>query len=697
MSESCSISREAVRQMKEFRVTDSGELDLGLDDATGGARPAAAPHRREAAAGAPWLPVKGRADGGRADGDWADGDWADGGWVDPDLVDPDWEPGDEGDPETDPDDHEAWLAGLPADVRADFLAGAWTGAGESIPAGFLHHVRGGPSGVGFAAGGVLDTLAPGPWLAEAIAATTADGHAQLGESELIGVMCAWRRISAWAASGEAAAVVTLAKRRAAASQEPGRSKLAEHVTDEIAAALTLTGRSADRLLTVASQLVRMPDAFAALRHGEIDWAKATVFADELAALSDDVMAAIIADRFLGRAGAGGWTTGQLRAALRRAVLAADPQAADRRRADARKDAEVRAWDEASGNSGLAGRELPPADVLAADARLTALAKWLQARGAAGTISQLRAAVYTALLNGRPVESLLAAKSSEVSAAEDRATDSAAEDRAADAAAEDRATDSAAEDRAADAAAEDRAADAAAEDRAADAAAEARAADSAPDDAGAGPDAAAGSPLPGEPASPAISGTIHLTMPLSAWLGGPEPGEVAGHGPVDASTSRELAAMLAESGATRWCLTVTGADGRAIGHSCSSRGPAADEPVIKWAAGLRAKLQLLEQATCSHAREVAGYVPPNSLGHLIRVRQRTCCYVGCRRPAVRCDLDHTVPYDKGGRTCECNISPVCRRHHRAKQAPGWHLEQRKLGEMIWQLPSGRVYETVGDPY
>ena len=131
-----------------------------------------------------------------------------------------------------------------------------------------------------------------------------------------------------------------------------------------------------------------------------------MLADELAVLADDATAQRIAARLAGRAGPGGWTTGQLRAGLRRAVLAADPAAADRRRDDARADAAVTAWDETSGNAALAGRELPPAEVLAADARLTALARWLQARGAAGTISQLRAAVYTALLNGRPLQSLL---------------------------------------------------------------------------------------------------------------------------------------------------------------------------------------------------------------------------------------------------------------------------------------------------
>jgi len=472
-------------------------------------------------------------------------------------------------------------------------------------------------------------------------------------------------MSAWATAGEAAAVLTLARRRWAASAAPGSSHLAEHISDEVAAALTLTGRSADRLLTVASGLGRLAEVFGALEHGEIDWPKATVFVDELAALADDGLAQSIAARFVGRAGAGGWTTGQLRAALRRAVLAADPEAADRRRTDAGKDASVHAWDEASGNAGLAGRELPPAEVLAADARLTALAKWLQGRGATGTITQLRAAVYTALLNGRPVESLLG--SLVATAASEDASGNTGRQDSADARSQ---HDSAC--------------------YAGEQGSSGESADAAAGNLAAAADAAARD-------CPPVSGTIHLTMPLSTWLGGGEPGEVAGHGPVDAGTSRVLAGMLAGSAATRWCVTVTGRDGRAVGHACAGTGPAAGEPVLRWAVGLRARLRMLESGGCGHARQARGYVPPAGLRHLIQVRQRTCSHPGCRRPAVRCDLDHTVPFDQGGRTCECNLAPLCRRHHQAKQAPGWHLEQSEPARMTWRLPSGRVYETVGDPY
>ena len=587
----------------EFELTSSGELDLEIPESRG-TPPSNLPP--DAAA--------------RPAGDeWSYDEWVDDGWI----------PGDWGDPETDPDDEQAWLASLPADVRADFLAGPWTGDGEAIPAGFLHHERGGPSGAGFAAGGALDTLAPGPWLSEAVSAATADGHGQLGESELIGVLCAWRRMASWAAAGEAATVLSLERRRAAQSEEAGTAHLSEHVSDELAAALTLTGRSADRLLSLALGLERLADVRAALERGEIDWAKACVFVDELGVLADDKVAREIASRLLGRAGAGGWTTGQLRVRLRQAVLAADPDAAVRRRRQAREDADVQSWDEQSGNSALAGRELPPAQVIAAMARIDALAHWLQDHGAAGTIGQLRAAVYTALLEGRPVESLLPGLA-------------------------------------------------------------ASPADSAPTDTAS------------TSGWPALSGTLHLTMPLSAWLGGGQPGDVAGHGPVDAAVSRELADLFAASAGTRWCLTVTGADGLAAGHACARRGPAAGEPVLRWVAGLRARLVLLETGLlntteCSHVQQSARYRPPAALRHLVCVRQRTCCYPGCRRPAVRCDLDHTVAFDKGGRTCLCNLAPCCRRHHRAKQAPGWQLEQLRPGQMTWRMPSGRSYQTAGDPY
>ena len=386
---------------------------------------------------------------------------------------------------------------------------------------------------------------------------------------------------------------------------------------------------------------------AALARGEIDWARACVFVDELAGLSD-ADAADIAGSLLDQAG--GWTTGQLRAALRRAVLAFDPDAARRRREAARKDAEVQVWEEPSGNAALAGRELPPADVLAADARLTALARWLKGHGAAGTIAQLRAAAYLALL-GRPVSSLLPG-------ARNGSGNPTSAGRSVDA-----------------------------DTRGGGEAGTVEAGTSVEADADS--DTTSGS-------WPQLAGTINLTLPMTTWAGlAKTPGEVAGHGPADAVTCTELAKMT--GGAARWCLTLTGPGGRAVAHACARRPPPPGSGVITWATDLGDKLCRLETGTCSHDRQSGRYIPPPRLAHLIRVRQRTCSFPGCRRAALRCDIDHTVPFDRGGITCECNLAPLCRRHHRAKQAPRWLLEQTQPGLMTWNLPHGRAYQTTGDPH
>ncbi|HEY7264298.1 MAG TPA: hypothetical protein VH589_22805, partial [Trebonia sp.] len=73
------------------------------------------------------------------------------------------------------------------------------------------------------------------------------------------------------------------------------------------------------------------------------------------------------------------------------------------------------------------------------------------------------------------------------------------------------------------------------------------------------------------------------------------------------------------------------------------------------------------------------------------RTATCPAPGCGAHAHYSDLDHTVAYP-AGLTCQCDLSPPCRHHHRVKQAPGWRLEQPRPGIMRWTTPSGRVYTT-----
>lgn len=549
---------------------------------------------------------------------------------------------------------------------------------DIIKAGFWDRSAG--DGCGFASGGVYDSLRPGPVLAGVASRAWDDGPQRLSDDELIGVLRAARRLTSWAAAMELSAVADLARRREREAATTGDDRDLEHVPEEVAAALTLTARAADHLVTLALQLDGLPQTRAALWAGAIDRQKAAVIADETCSLSKAHRAAV-ERQVLPRAEH--QTTGQLRAAVRRAVIAADPAAAHRRKQAALRRARVERWSEDAGTAALAGRDLPPADVLAADSHLSGIARRLKDAGVPGTMDQLRARAFLALLAGQHPDTLLPAA-----------------DRAA-----------------------------------------------APGSTGSETGGAAGAGLAspaGGVAAPA--GVVNLTMPLSTWLGlSRAPGEVTGYGPLDAADSRDLAAILGRNPATRWQLTLTDHDGHPVAHGTTaipppggfSPPPGAGSPrtsgdrgggggsggtsgcrtqagggrragardgarvpgpapnLWTWLSG--AGLVWLETAPCAHRRESKAYRPPPSMQRLIRVRHQTCTFPGCRRPAVRCDQEHTVPFHRGGRTCECNLGPVCRRHHGAKQAPGWRLDQPRPGHMVWRSPGGRTYTTTPTAY
>ena len=167
---------------------------------------------------------------------------------------------------------------------------------------------------------------------------------------------------------------------------------------ELSLALTLTGRSADAYLDFAVEMAtKLPETMAALEAGQIDIIRARIIAEATHVLSAEHTAAV-EERIFPRAGQ--QTSGQLRAALARAVLAADPGAARARREEAQRDARVLRWREDAGTAALCGRDLPSADVLAADQRISARARDLRSAGVTGTLDELRARAYLDFLLGR---------------------------------------------------------------------------------------------------------------------------------------------------------------------------------------------------------------------------------------------------------------------------------------------------------
>jgi hypothetical protein len=508
----------------------------------------------------------------------------------------------------------------------------------------------------------------------------------VADHELVGLLCAWDRAEAHVAARKLAAVAELIRRRpepGCAPQGPARMPAAwdEFTADELAAALGESRGRAEGLLAFAQQLeTRLPGTRAALRDGVIGRYKAEIIA-YATALLDPAEAraaeALVLDR------AGRLTPAGLRAAIARAVMEVAPAKARARREAAARDARVQRWAEDSGNAALMGRELPPAEVLAADQRITAWARQLKAAGLEGSMDELRARAYLDLLLGQDSR-----PRPDASAASGDAGDSVGP------------------------------------------------AD--PGDGGPGPHGPHG---PGEPiGSPAgtvpagFAGRVTLTVPLATLAGlHDRPGEIPGLGPVDPWLARDLARAAAANPATTWCITVTDGHGHAIGHGCARPEPTShtrhrgtqqnpaprDGPGFTFTAtgnhgppgghgtwrlrtpgdgpDLAVTLHPITTRDCDHRFEANGHDPGVTLRHLSQIRHATCTSPVCRRPVGQCDFEHNTPYDAGGRTCLCNGGPKCRHDHRLKQHPRWHVDQHPDGTFRWTTPSGRQYTTEPTRY
>jgi hypothetical protein len=223
--------------------------------------------------------------------------------------------------------------------------------------------------------------------------------------------------------------------------------------------------------------------------------------------------------------------------------------------------------------------------------------------------------------------------------------------------------------------------------------------------------------------------VSIIVPFEAWMGWPtaQAGEVLGWGPADPDTLNELLAAAARDRASRLCLTLLGPDRTAVAHGCAPgrltlpmRGTNADipggldppedggprrqaapdnpsTPALDMIARLQIPVAKIAEGSCGHEHAEPGYRPSRKLRHLVEARSPWCTAPGCVNPAAHCDEDHTIPWDKGGLTCECNLSPLCRHHHQVKQLQRWHLEQPEPGVLAWHTPTGRTYVTEPGTY
>ena len=149
---------------------------------------------------------------------------------------------------------------------------------------------------------------------------------------------------------------------------------------------------------------------------------------------------------------------------------------------------------------------------------------------------------------------------------------------------------------------------------------------------------------------AIRAKIQIVVPVLSLLGVSEdPATLVGHGPIDADTARRL----------------------------TEHTPGPLE-------------RILTHPITGTVLETDTYQRTTAMDRRLKARDKHCRFPGCRVPAIRCELDHTIDWARGGPTATRNLAHLCQRHHTMKQFTPWKVRQLVDGVLEWTSPTGKVY-------
>jgi hypothetical protein len=163
-------------------------------------------------------------------------------------------------------------------------------------------------------------------------------------------------------------------------------------------------------------------------------------------------------------------------------------------------------------------------------------------------------------------------------------------------------------------------------------------------------------ITGPVAEAKIRATVTVVVPLTALTSGEptDPGGTIDGEPVTADTLRDLLADAADTSTLRRIVTDT--------------------------------------AGCIIDAGRTRYAITDTQRHLLALRDGTCRFPGCSRPATTCQIDHAIPWRRGGATDLDNLGPLCTHHHQLKTHGGWEITaSRRDGACTWRSPLGRIYQ------
>ncbi|MBC2933858.1 HNH endonuclease signature motif containing protein [Nocardioides sp. zg-1228] len=119
----------------------------------------------------------------------------------------------------------------------------------------------------------------------------------------------------------------------------------------------------------------------------------------------------------------------------------------------------------------------------------------------------------------------------------------------------------------------------------------------------------------------------------------------------------------------------------------------------WCADSRTKVTIKPVIDLNAHLTAPGYAIPDRIREQVVLRDRTCVFPWCTRPARRADIDHVIPYDhdaaadgrpQPGPTQSDNLAALCRSHHRLKTHTAWRYATVGPGAFEWTSPHGHRY-------
>ena len=124
-------------------------------------------------------------------------------------------------------------------------------------------------------------------------------------------------------------------------------------------------------------------------------------------------------------------------------------------------------------------------------------------------------------------------------------------------------------------------------------------------------------------------------------------------------------------------------------SIAGAGPIGMDDARNLAADAPSLVRILTDPVSDQVLGVDTYRPNEQLRKFLRTRDGRCRCPSCNRSAMRCDIDHTIPYSEGGSTTADNLECLCPGHHTLKHLPGWTVKQISPGVLEWTTPHGVV--------